>query len=347
MSAVCIHKQMCNSCGIQGLQYGTQALTVARWKLNNKGRLERKQIQQPLTKEDFVCRLITDVSIQSMVDNSVRVSTTAAEAAETRRLATSRLHANSNVKRLDIDKTVRVLQELGSDAAVIRDENNKASKALYTNMHWGAATANSLVASAAESSLDDATPLTSDGENDGSFSSGEEATAAAAGARGSRRSRTRRRSAGGGHKSSGSGVLKSTRQHHSVRNSKTDRYAAAVAKIQKSSPPVRGRAEKGKGKGKATKVQSRQVSTLDLDGSDSPPAGTSEARHSGWPSGTRLRFENLLPELTCSRFGGFPPVIIAHNIVAELYQCPFEDVDADVAGAVVKGLPSRRCAATC
>lgn len=34
---------------------------------------------------------------------------------------------------------------------------------------------------------------------------------------------------------------------------------------------------------------------------------------------------------------GTSPVRIAHAVVAELYQCPFEDVDANIAGVVIKG----------
>jgi len=130
VSAACVHKQRCNTCGLQGHLYGTQALNVARWKFNSKGRLIRQQTKQPLSKDDFVRPLLTDISIQSMVDNSVSFFTTAAEAAHSRRVATSRLHANTHIERLDIDETERVMEGLGSDAAVLKAENKKVFKAL-------------------------------------------------------------------------------------------------------------------------------------------------------------------------------------------------------------------------
>ena len=85
VSATCVHKQKCNTCGLFDHLYGTQALTVKRWRLNKKGRLVRKPTKRPLCKDDFVCAFMTDVSIQSMVDNSVSVSTAAAQDAHTRR----------------------------------------------------------------------------------------------------------------------------------------------------------------------------------------------------------------------------------------------------------------------
>jgi len=49
----------------------------------------------------YIFLLITDVPIQSMVDNSFNVTTTAAEAAHRRRVGTSRLLSSTNVERLD------------------------------------------------------------------------------------------------------------------------------------------------------------------------------------------------------------------------------------------------------
>jgi len=68
-------------------------------------RLVTKPNKQPLSKEDFVWPMMTDLSINSMVDNTVSVSTTAAKDAHMRRMATSRLHANTNAER-------RVLQDV-------------------------------------------------------------------------------------------------------------------------------------------------------------------------------------------------------------------------------------------
>jgi len=38
VSALCVHKEKCNTCGVIGHLYGTQALHPGRWKINNKGR---------------------------------------------------------------------------------------------------------------------------------------------------------------------------------------------------------------------------------------------------------------------------------------------------------------------
>jgi len=81
--------------------YGTQALNVARWKLNCWGHLFCMQTSYPFSKNEYIFLLITDVRIQSTVENSFNVTTTAAEAAHRRRVGTSRLHASTHVERLD------------------------------------------------------------------------------------------------------------------------------------------------------------------------------------------------------------------------------------------------------
>jgi len=165
VSATCVHKQKCNTCGLFSHLYGTQALTVERWLFNKNGRLVRKPTKRALCKNDFVCALMTDISIQIMVDNSVSVSMSAGQDAHTRRVATSRLRGNTNVERLDIDETVNVMEGLKSDAAVLQKANKTKIKTLYNDIHLGAVAANRLAASAAESSLDQATPSPSESEN--------------------------------------------------------------------------------------------------------------------------------------------------------------------------------------
>jgi len=261
VSTLCVHKEKCNTCGVTGHLYGTQAPHPGRWKLNNKGRLVRKPNKQPLTKEDFVCTLITDLSIQSMVDNSVSVSTTAAEEAHTRRVATWQLHDNTNAERLDINETVRVMEGLGSNAAPLQEENKATFKTLYSYVHLGAVAVNRLAASAAESSLKETTQPSSD--VDGQRTSDKNAAAAAEGDRGGRgrgrkrgvgdgSGRGRRRGGGddgahGSRHAASSGkkarcggasgqahkeehAVKAERVNHTRRRSRTDRYAAAITK---------------------------------------------------------------------------------------------------------------------
>jgi len=133
---------MCNTCCVQGHLYGTQALNFARWKFHSRGRLVCKHTKQPLSQDDFACFLMTDLSIQRMVDNSVSVSTTTADATHSRRVATSRLHTNTHAERLDIDETVREMEGLGNDSAELKAENGKVFKTLYYNIYLGTAAAN-------------------------------------------------------------------------------------------------------------------------------------------------------------------------------------------------------------
>jgi len=194
-----------------------------------------------------------------------------------------------------------------------------------------------------------------------STSSGSEVAAAAASARRSRgRGRTPRGSGnrGTGRRGSGSGggdggdgggcsggdrsgsggsgkkkmELKSTLAHHAGRQSRKDRYAAAVAKGQRASPTKRGVTGKGKGPARKGSMAAALIDVDDLDDNDG-----SAAVNDGWPAGTRARFETRLPEFFSPRFGGYPPARIAHAVVVELHQCLIEDVDAEMAGVVVKG----------
>jgi len=349
VSAGCVHKQKCNTCGITGHLYGTQALTTRRWKLNKNGRLVRKQTSEALKKEDFVCTLMTELSVKSMVDNSVSVSTAAAQDAHTRRVATSRLRGNVNAERLGIEETVRVMEGLGSEAALLQDQNKKGFKTLYANAHLGAVEANRLAASAAESSLDEATPPPSDGEEDDLLSTpGVDGASPWSMGGGSANGLTqgggpgvgsRGRSGGGsglgGRSSSGRPKQqeKSERRLLAGRQSRTARYAAAVAKGQARSSRKSVGQKPGKEKGKALRAGAASASAepIDVDAAaDGPDL-------QDWPFNTRARFETNLPVFFSPRFSGTPPLRIAHAVVSELYQCPFEEVDSDMAGIVVKG----------
>jgi len=83
----------------------------------------RKPNKQPLSKDDFLSPMMTDLSVKSMVENTVSVFTTAAEDTKTGRMVTSRLRANNNTKRLNIVETMRVLEGLESNAALLQEEN--------------------------------------------------------------------------------------------------------------------------------------------------------------------------------------------------------------------------------
>jgi len=353
VSANCVHKQLCNTCGVPGHLYGTQALSTRRWKFNNKGALVRKQTKRPLCKADFVCTMMTDVSIRSMVDNSQSVSTAAAHDAHARRVSTSRMRGNSNAQRLGVDETVRMMEDMNSDAALLHPKNKASFKALYKNAHLGAVTAGRLAASAAESSLDDATPAPTDGEqeeDDQDESMDESVDARRKGATGPsgvldvsededimEKKVRGRRGPGRGDTGGGSGSPhKALRVHRAGKQSRTDRYAAAVAKGQRRSPPGKrdnlgGASNRRNRSGNVKGIVQNVDAAIDVDGE----APTSSDR--GWPLATRKRFEVSLPVFFSPRFGGMTPVLIAHAVSVQLYQCALEDVDKELAGIIVEG----------
>jgi len=355
VSANCVHKQLCNTCGVTGHLYGTQALNTRRWKFNSKGALVRKQTKRALCKADFVCTLMTDVSIRSMVDNSRSVSTAAAHDAHARRLSTSRMRGNSNAQRLGVDETVRIMEDMKSDAAVLQPKNKVNFQTLYKNAHHGAIAAGRLAASAAESSLDEATPPLSDDEE------GEEEEESAdpdarrkggpdlGGSHGSDlgqsedesivESKAQRKSNVGWGRGGGGGGSphKAGRAHRGGQQNRADRYAAAVAKGQR-----RLRAGKQNTRGSASTSRSRREKgksivhtavAIDVDAEED--ADNDKSR--GWPLATRTRFEGTLPVFFSPRFGGTPPTLIAHAVAAQLYQCKLEDVDKELTGMIVKG----------
>lgn len=195
-------------------------------------------------KEDFVCTLMTDVSIRSMVDNSLSVFTAAAYDAHRRRVATSRLRSNVNAERLDIDETVRVIERLGSDAAALKEENKARFKTLYKNAYLVAVAAGRLAASAAESSMDDEKSATN--EEDINTSGDDVADGAVPREHGKGKKR-----AHGGTSRSEKIVPKAVHVHRMGLQSRTDRYASAVAKGQRPSPMGASSTKKQGAKSKA------------------------------------------------------------------------------------------------
>jgi len=56
----------------------------------------------------------------------------------------------------------------------------------------------------------------------------------------------------------------------------------------------------------------------------------------GWPLATRHRFKQNLPMFFSPRLGGKAPMRIAHAADVELFQCPVDKVDGDMAGLIVR-----------
>jgi len=266
-----------------------------------------------------------------MVDNSLSFSTAAAQDARERQGATSRLRGNANADRLDIDETVRVMERLGSDAAVLQKENKAGFKALYKNFHLGAVAAGHLAASAADSSMEDATSCSDGHDKDDDLSTSGDDEEAVLGLGGKGKGRARSGMSSTEHK-----MTKAMRAHRSGRQSRTARYASAVAKGQRRFFTTKKKGTKGKA------VGAEIMATIDVDSYATATAPSSEERVRGWPLATRHRFEKNLPAFVSPQFGGAPPVRIAHAAAAELYQFRVDEIDADMGGLIVKGATDKQ-----
>ena len=100
------------------------------------------------------------------------------------------------------------------------------------------------------------------------------------------------------------------------RQSRTARYAEAVAKGQARSSRKSVGQKPGKGKGKALPAVAASASSQPIDvdaAADGPDL-------QDWPWNTRSRFETNVPVFFSPRFAGTPPLRIAHAVVSELYQ---------------------------
>jgi len=151
----CIHKETCTSCGDTGHLLGTQKLTEARYMFNDKGKIVRKQNKKALTTADFVCTKMTQAATNTLVANSNNASTASDHTKIKRRESVSRLRGNVNAARIDVDGTIELMEEMGSDAALLSSVNKPVFKSLVNHAHLGAVEAGKKAAEAAESDFDD------------------------------------------------------------------------------------------------------------------------------------------------------------------------------------------------
>jgi len=322
----CVHAHSCNTCGKKGHQYGTQALTPTRWQLNKKGRLVRKQGSKVLTKADFFCTLMTEVSIKSMIANSQNVSTAAAQLDVERRNTVSRLRGNVNAGKMNVDETVRVMQGMGSDAAVLDAGNMPVFKTLVDSAHLGAVEAGYKAAAAVESEVEGDDNRSSELEALDQYDADDAEGVAdpPVGASATRRV-----------------TKKPLRVHRGGAAGRTADYAAAVFKGRRP----RG-ASAAASNSKGSKSSRRSGGSLQPDGQDIPSMSRATEdnvgavgpgpREGDWPAGTRARFEKTLPSFVSRPFASTPPVRFAHLVLGEFSQGPVEDVELEVAGAVTK-----------
>jgi len=295
---LCVHNKTCPNCGLDGHLFGTQAITVERYKLNpNTGGLLRKVNPSPLSPSDFVCLLHTSVSVGSMVNNSQHEATAKAVDAEVRRVSTSRLSGNIHSQKLDIDETVRLMEVKGSDAALLNTKNKKSFITLAKHAHLGAIAAGHVAAEAAESSLDE---LSDD-------------------------------SGAGANVDDRAVETKAVRGLRKGTESRTDRYAAAVFK---SRHPLR---RPGQPRIPKSKARESRAETIDVEAASSRPLPPPPAPASSWPKGTRLEFEKALPAFSSPSFASRTPVSIAHSVLETMCHCPVLDIEKELAATVIKG----------
>ena len=324
----CVHDKTCTSCGKAGHQYGTQALTPTRWRINKAGKLVRKQTQKPLSKQDFVCSKMTALSIQSLINNAQSTASAVGHAEFERRASVSRLRGNVVSGALNVDQTIRVMQGIDSDAALFQGRNKPVFKAMVEHAHLGAIAAGRKAAPAVESDVESSG---SDLDDLGAYDSDnaaevEERDAAAPASR----------------KSYGK-ADKAIRVHRGGCADRVADYASAVVKgrrgrwprgkstsASKPEPKSSGPISPSKGGKKKCSVQSHG------DSSDEEAVDGSAAGRSDWPIGTREPFTKNLPVFVSARFGATPPVQVAHRVLEQLTHSRIEEVELSLSSAMIK-----------
>jgi len=315
VKVVCIHKAYCTTCGVTGHLYGTQTLNPARFKINDKGIVVRKQNRTPLTTKDFVCTLMTDVAIANLLSNTQSDAAAKAIDARERRVSSTRLIENVNAGGIDLDETIRLLENKGTKSALLSAKNKDYFMNLTKGAHLGAIEASRIAAEAAESSLD---------ENSGGGEEGEKS--------GGEKSRATKEARDGG-----DAKMKAASTIDKARKSRTDRYARAVSMSRTRSRALRpgeprlGKATSAGGRSSAAAMGSGVDGLLDVDGT------SSKFRDMSWPDGARAAFTAPLPSFFSPSFAATPSVKLAHMMLESMCQCPMQDVDEELGGLVVKG----------
>ena len=295
-NAKCVHHKVCGVCGLTGHQYGTQTYALDRWVVKD-GRLLRKKANRPLDETDFVCVLMTSATVRNLVNNTQSVSAAAAQVGIERRRNVSRLRANTHAEAVGLDESVRLMQSLGSSAAVLQGDNKVAFDALVAARDDGAVAANRRAADAVESDVDGAEG--GDGEEGSDDNKVDGDVVSVAGANSTPRSR-----------------VKSLRGPPGGR---MGLYAAAINK---------GKSPRSNGKNKAVKgakadVQPHVPVVVDLE--------------SLWPPGTRQPWSSCMPEFNNPDFGSLPPLKVAHLVIEQMCQCPVADADPELAALLIAG----------
>jgi len=127
----------------------------------------RMWCKRALDKTDFVCVLITPEAIRSLVNNSQNMS--AAEGVERveRRVTAARLRGIVHSANVDVNETMRVMETLGSKAAVLQGANKVACSVLRQHAREESVAAKQRAAQAVEGDVSDAGASSGDVAADG------------------------------------------------------------------------------------------------------------------------------------------------------------------------------------
>lgn len=328
----CIHHETCTTCGLTGHLVGTQKLSDARYKLNEEGSLVRKQSKKALNTSDFVCMKITAVAVKTLIANANNAST-AADAAKIKRLATvSRLRGNVHAGRIDVEETIELMEEMGSDAAILQAENKPVFQTLVKNAHLGAVEAGKKAAEAAESDVED------DGLVEGAsdlVSSGEEDSAVEGNTRWAVKSGKNKNKKKQG-VFLGAPSRRMSNYAASVVKGRRAKHATPPRKLFKSVEPKT--CKNGKAKSSASSGSSAVAA---LDPVDGIVFGLGVDVAERWPSGTRAAFSDALPMFTFPAFGAYTSVQVAHLVLEKVTQRPVAEIDVELSGYVTKAAVDR------
>ena len=328
----CIHHKICGKCGLPGHLYGTQTFAPDRWQLSKKGGVVPKWCKRELEKTDLVCVLITFEAIQSLVNNLQSMPAAKGVEGAQRRVSAARFRGNVHDANVDVVETVRVMETLGSEAAVLQGANKVTFSDLRQHAHEGSVAANQRAARAVEWDVSDADALSGDVDNvDANVDRDSRDAADDAGA-----------SAAAEGDGSGADAFHEPKAVRMPRGATARRfkiYAAAIAKGRAQRVAAHGLripTVNGKGKGRAN---DKAGSATRVPAGEQPTAVPSFCvrKDDLWPRGTREIYAQPMAVFKNREIGGRPPLQIAHHIVVQLCRFPVAEADKKLAPYIIKG----------
>jgi len=236
-----------------------------------------------------------------------------------RRVSVARLRRNVHDAKVDVEETMRVMEMLGSKAAVLIGASKVAFSVLRQHAHKESVAANQRAAQAVEGDVSDADASSADVA----------AVASATRASGDKDNDAGASAAAEGD-SSGADAFhepKAVRMLPGATAPRSRMYAAAIAKGRAKRVAAHGLRPPtvdGKGRGRATAESVTRV-----------PAGEKRTevptfcvrKDDLWPRGTHKIYARPLAVFTNRDFCGPAPLQIAHRISVQLCWCPVAEAD--------------------